>query len=213
MEFSCSVCQYTSHTKIDVIRHISRKKSCGSGIKEIVEVPIEIICIYCRKNFSTRANLNNHIKNRCRQKDIVKDAKIAELERQLRNRNTSIKNVEDNNYIYLLKIYPYTDNIYKLGRTSYLITRLASYKRYKVVFIISCQDDVKCENDLIKIYKTNTTQCKEMGNEYFYGEYQQMKKLILDYFKDQSETLEIDQKYDEEDIVDRAIIVQQTSHD
>jgi hypothetical protein len=36
---------------------------------------------------------------------------------------------------------------------------------------------MKCEKDLINLYNTKTTNCKEMGYEYFIGEYQQMKKL------------------------------------
>lgn len=184
MEFGCSVCEYVSCIKRDVVRHINRKKSCGPGTKEIIEIPIEINCEYCNNNFSTKANLKDHQTTHCKKKDAIKDTKIVELERQLRNKNVvqNTSDTEDENYIYLIKIYPYNDNIYKVGRTSDLMTRLASYKRYKVVFITSCQNDVGCEGDLVKIYKENTTQCKEMGNEYFYGEYQQMKTLITDYF-------------------------------
>ena len=104
MEYACSVCEYTSSIKTDVIRHINRKKSCGSGNKEVVEIPIDIICEFCNKTFSTKAHLKDHIKKRCKQKDTMKDAikikeqaeKIKELEMQLKERQTTIINNTNN---------------------------------------------------------------------------------------------------------------------
>ena len=62
MEFSCSVCGYTSTQKEHILTHINRKKSCGPGIKEIVEIPVEIICKYCNKKFATSRTLERHLK-------------------------------------------------------------------------------------------------------------------------------------------------------
>jgi hypothetical protein len=67
-EFACSVCQYTSYIKTDVVRHINRKRSCGEGVKEIIEIPIEITCEYCNKGFSTKAHLTDHIKKYCKKR-------------------------------------------------------------------------------------------------------------------------------------------------
>lgn len=99
MEFACSVCEYTSSKKENVTRHINRKKSCGPGNKEIIEIPIEIKCTFCNKNFSSFKNLNFHLKNYCKEKDLIKDEKIKEqnekikeLEKQLRERPTTINN-------------------------------------------------------------------------------------------------------------------------
>jgi uncharacterized protein VirK/YbjX len=77
MEFGCSVCEYTSEQKRHVIRHINKNKSCGNGIKEIIEIPIDIICEYCNKEFSIKETLKVHIKNYCKYKDVIKDAKIT----------------------------------------------------------------------------------------------------------------------------------------
>ena len=185
MEFACSVCQYTSKKKQHVVNHINKQKSCGPGIKEIIEIPTEINCEYCNKIFACLTSLKYHIKNSCKHKDNILKKRIAYLEQQLKTRSTPISienNEEFTNYIYLIKIYPYEDNIYKLGRTGDILARLASYKRYKIVFITGCKDDVKCESDLLELYRLKTTQCKEMRNEYFYGTYNQMIEIVQIYF-------------------------------
>jgi len=183
MEFSCSVCQYTSTKKSSVTRHINKKLSCGSGQKEIIEIPIEIKCEYCNKKFSTIHNLTRHKKEFCKQKDKAKDEEIAKLKEELRKSRTSFSDEkEDKEYIYLIKIYPYVDNIYKVGRTEDIQKRLADYKRYKIVFITSCENASVCEKDLIRLYKSQTIHCEEMGNEYFSGEYQIMKRVVQEYF-------------------------------
>ena len=110
-------------------------------------------------------------------------SKIKELERQLVNREIRVSTEkEDENYIYLIKIYPYEDNIYKLGRTKNIMKRLADYKRYKIVFISVCNNDIQCEKELLELYREKTTQCKELGNEFFYGEFQTMKTIVQQYF-------------------------------
>jgi hypothetical protein len=87
MEFGCSVCEYTSCKKNDVMRHINRKKSCGQGIKEVIEIPIEICCEFCNKNFSTMSNLKNHIKNNCKEKDKMYQEEIKKLKEELKKAN------------------------------------------------------------------------------------------------------------------------------
>ncbi len=47
MEFACSVCGHSSTKKQNIIKHFNKKQSCGSGIKKIVEISIEIKCEYC----------------------------------------------------------------------------------------------------------------------------------------------------------------------
>ncbi len=65
IEFSCSCCAYISSKRSHVIRHINKLNSCGPGIKKVIEHQIEIKCKYCNKNFTTRQNLNEHIKHSC----------------------------------------------------------------------------------------------------------------------------------------------------
>lgn len=87
MEFACSVCQYTSNNKENTTRHINRKKSCGVGIKKIIEIPIEIKCEYCSKDFSCVRSFRHHKKNTCRQKDKI----LEEENRRLKEENRKLK--------------------------------------------------------------------------------------------------------------------------
>jgi hypothetical protein len=98
MEFGCSVCEYTSFKKDNVIKHINRRKSCGSGIKEIIEIPIEIKCDFCNKNFSNMSNCKAHKKNNCKEKDRIKDEEIRRLKNELKEANNRM-NITNNNTI------------------------------------------------------------------------------------------------------------------
>jgi hypothetical protein len=69
MEFQCSLCDYKSTLKSDVVRHINKKKQCCEGQKEVIEVKIEIRCNNCNKKYATKASLKEHIKNYCKKKD------------------------------------------------------------------------------------------------------------------------------------------------
>lgn len=164
MEFSCSVCEYTSLKKENVVRHINRKKSCGLGIKEIIEIPIKILCKYCNKSFSSLNSLNGHIKNSCNKKDLIKDEKIKEqdekikeLEKQLRDKPTTVNN--NNNITNNIMINNYdntsldklTDKIYNkiiedADEPYQIIPRLIKH--------IHCNPDIP-ENHNIRILNRN----------------------------------------------------------
>lgn len=62
MEFKCSVCDYSSALKTNVIRHINKKKKCGDN-PDLIEVPIEIKCSGCDKKYSSFESLKRHAKN------------------------------------------------------------------------------------------------------------------------------------------------------
>jgi gas vesicle protein len=116
-EYQCSVCSYTSSQKAPIIRHINRIKSCGSGIKEVLEIAVEIKCDYCNKSFSTAKTLAYHIKNNCSRKD---DA-IREENRKLKEENKllkeSVKNITFNdNRVFNIMVVNYEDT--KLNKLS-----------------------------------------------------------------------------------------------
>ena len=98
-EYKCSICNYTSSQKEAVNRHINKKKSCGEGVKKIINISVDIKCEFCEKEFSSTISLRYHIKNTCKIKDKIKDEEIKELKeriKELEKRPTTINNVTNN---------------------------------------------------------------------------------------------------------------------
>jgi len=121
MEFGCSVCEYVSAKKDHVIRHINKKISCGSGIREIVEIPIDIKCEFCDKLYLTKQSLKIHQKNHCKHKDSVKDEEIKKLKEEnklLRESKSVTINNNNNNYNIIIVNYEDT-NLDKLTDRAY----------------------------------------------------------------------------------------------
>jgi hypothetical protein len=88
MEFCCSVCNYTSETRENVVRHISKKNKCGEN-PIVNSRDIDIICDFCNKSFTIKSNLTRHLKT-CKVKKInlekelaIRDEKVKELEKKL----------------------------------------------------------------------------------------------------------------------------------
>jgi len=97
-EFQCSLCFYQSDKKENVKRHI--KLICPDG--QIIEIPIEIICTYCKKLFSTNVCLTRHLKI-CKIKkeqtekelrDQIQELKVAES-KTINNTNNTINNTKN----------------------------------------------------------------------------------------------------------------------
>ncbi len=125
MEFSCSICNYTSWQKAHIQKHFNNKNSCN-GV--IVENRVDIYCEYCDRKYKTRPNLRKHLKT-CKikkdQEQDEKDKRIAELEAKLAKaeakagpqtvinnyiqvnvngyRQTSLEHLTDNQYSHAIK--------------------------------------------------------------------------------------------------------------
>jgi len=86
-------------------------------------------------------------------------------------------------YIYLLQLYPNNpDQIYKIGRSSRpFYDRLAEYKHTKptIKLVLSCEKSKINENELLRKFRSQFTERKDMGNEYFMGNVEEMKKVII----------------------------------
>jgi hypothetical protein len=120
MEFSCSICEYTSKKKSSVHRHINKKISCGIGKKEIIEIPIEMECEYCNKKFNTMSSLSRHKKSFCKKINIILEEenkklkeKIIELEKSKSNTtNNYIQNIIILNNYENTNLEKITDKLY-----------------------------------------------------------------------------------------------------
>ena len=128
-EYKCSVCEYKSLTKQHVAKHILRKKSCGIGIKQIIEVSVELKCKFCKKFFSSQLSLDRHS---CKIKDNLQNNRIKELELELEIELVKIKNATVSRHLPTRK--PINKNT---------IRNLAR-QHYKKAFKLEC---VHCKNN------------------------------------------------------------------
>ncbi len=91
-------------------------------------------------------------------------------------------------YIYLLRLYPNSPTkTFKLGKT-----KREFHKRYqeyvndgcdpKPILFIECSDCDTAEKELLKIFNEKFQQLKTTGREYFAGDENEMKTIILCYF-------------------------------
>ncbi len=101
MEFSCSVCSYSSDIRENVARHIKRKNKCGEN-PSIMRTQIDVKCEHCDKIFTFKSNLYRHLKI-CKvkktnlEKELVKkDEKIKDLETQLAQKPNTIIGTQNN---------------------------------------------------------------------------------------------------------------------
>jgi hypothetical protein len=136
MKYKCSQCDYVSDKKSRVNSHINKIKKCTEEVKEIIEIPYIIKCEFCKRDFSCSRSLNYHITHHCTKKDLIKDAKIKNLEKQINDTkkenfallsSTSIKG----GFIYLIRdreSFRLNEDVYKFGYTERpLIQRFKDY--------------------------------------------------------------------------------------
>ena len=96
-----------------------------------------------------------------------------------------IKPVSDTfNYIYLLQEREFIktgENIFKIGKSKQSNNkRFNSYPKGSILlFQIMCIDCDTTETDLIKLFDTSFIKCKNIGNEYYKGNFNEMIKCIF----------------------------------
>ena len=86
-------------------------------------------------------------------------------------------------YVYLLQEREFTkthEDIFKIGKsTQSNIKRLMQYPKGSILLVqIICLDCTKCEKMIMKKFKEKYIQRLDIGNEYFEGEYKNMKPDI-----------------------------------
>ena len=97
--------------------------------------------------------------------------------------------------IYLLQtreLIMLKTNIHKLGRSFNLYKRMSQYpKNSNINLLMECSDSIKCEKELLKIFKKEFIQSKEYGSEYFEGDKSKMKNIIFNYIENNKNLTEI----------------------
>ena len=88
------------------------------------------------------------------------------------------------NYIYLLQEREFVkcnENIYKIGKTKKdQFTRFNQYPNGSILLLqIKCNDCDCNEREIIKLFKSKYTHKKQIGHEYFEGDYEDMMKNIF----------------------------------
>jgi hypothetical protein len=93
------------------------------------------------------------------------------------------------------------ETIYKIGRSNDISKRINQYPNGSIVYlIIWCKDNLIHEHNLIKIFNIKFTNKKYIGTEYFYGNINLMKTIMIDYMKNINNNFNI---IDNEIIIER----------
>jgi len=122
-QYSCSICDYISDRKENIKTHINKKKKCGEGTAEIIEIKIEITCEFCNKTYSCKKALTRHQKASCKVKKANLEAELAKKEeenkllreelheanKKLDEKHTTINNTTNNNINIIIQLRPYND--------------------------------------------------------------------------------------------------------
>ena len=119
--------------------------------------------------------------------------------------------ISHTNYIYLLQEREFIKTkeiVYKVGRTT-----KPNYQRFNqypngsiLVFQMICNNCINIEKEIIQIFKDSFNQKKELGNEYFEGDYKKMIDIIYSTIKNEEYNGNDDNKikkeedYDEEEV-------------
>lgn len=148
MEYKCSLCDYSSDTKRNVIRHINKKIKCSSGLHSIIEIKNKLRCEFCGKSVTTKSHLTQHLKV-CKAKkeklvvtenEILKDKnkkleELCQLNSNHENKNKEIIKKLEDTVEQLVKMI----DIKVLGNVSVETIRKESRKKY-----LNFNDDNRC---------------------------------------------------------------------
>ena len=98
----------------------------------------------------------------------------------------------ENHYIYLLQTREFINSkqsIYKVGRTKKEhLKRFEQYPKGSMLLLqIKCIDCKIIENIILKLFRENFEQKKDIGKEYFQGNYKSMIDIIYNIVKNESD--------------------------
>jgi hypothetical protein len=168
--YCCIRCGYTTPQKQDMRKHFKNlKKICPATINDI--------------------ELTEEVKN------YILDNRIYRIPKN------SIIILPENDYlhyIYLIRCKEnvrHNENIYKIGKTvtkelTINLKRLTSYGiGTELIYITQCKNSNMIETNILKEFNKKFTKY-ELGNEYFIGNYNEMRKIINKIIDEEYETYE-----------------------
>lgn len=99
-------------------------------------------------------------------------------------------------YVYLLRVYPGNEKfIYKFGRTMrHFPERFKDYSAAKptIILVLSCTYCKLLEKSTLDSIKETFTMRKDIGNEYFEGDFEAVKKLVINQYRNHVRKYKVD---------------------
>jgi hypothetical protein len=185
MEFKCSGCEYKSEKKFRINEHINKIVKCSSGIISIVNIPLDIKCEYCNKEFNTKPSMRRHLvtckirKYKLENENKKLKTKILEIE----NKPVKITSMDCEmfeNYIYILREREFvksSEHVYKIGITKSVKNRMGNYpKGSSIISIIPVNGDP--EKLCLEKLRETFIHRKDIGSEYFEGDIKSIVKIV-----------------------------------
>ena len=145
-------------------------------------------CSKCMFIFTSRQAKSNHIKkNNCIAKSIINN--INNQQYFINNdNNDNNENNENKEFIYLLQEREFIktkEPIYKIGKTKQeKLKRIKSYPNGSELLLYTvCNNCDEIEKTIINKFKCHFIHKKELGNEYFMGDYNLMIDIIYNIIR------------------------------
>ena len=144
-----------------------------------------LTCCSCNYFTNKKFNLNRHVLNKHKNDEMEINDKmdIDDIIDDIIDDKKDDKNI---NYIYLLQEREFiksNENIYKIGKSKQEnLKRIINYPNgTKLLFQMSCNNCDYIESCLIKIFKKEFKNKKDIGYEYFEGDALDMIEVIYNY--------------------------------
>jgi hypothetical protein len=167
--YQCPRCHYITDRKSNLKNHYNRKKVCKTTYSRISIKD-------CKEQLDSLKKVITNVLNEHNEIEQLK----SEVE-NLKNKLNEKEKIEDQ-FIYLIQTREFIKSgecIYKLGKTRNPKGRLTSYpKGSRIYLLLKCEDCDTTEKELIKLFTDKFNIRNDIGNEYFYGNVDEMSKLI-----------------------------------
>jgi hypothetical protein len=204
MKFKCSICNYSSYNRLDVVRHHDKKIKCGEN-PIVVEIETHNICEHCKKPFTLEPNLKRHLKI-CKVKKNNLEEEVRKLKEELAVEKASkgiVNNIAQQN-ILNINLTAYNDPNLK-GMEKYYLEAIKKaflsvpYLIEKIHFNVSYPENqsMVIKNNRTKIAKVydGTKWTSKDENELIDEIINTYEQLLEDYSEDDPERMKHIERY------------------